>query len=138
MPIRDIPFHLTSDNNYRPWLPIKIINPHTGQSQRTIGLVDTGADECTIPADMAGLLGHVLSRGPAKRSKTAGGSVTGYTHTTKIEIYDFQDKLLHTIYDIPVDFLPGLHVPLLGVEHFLDQFDLHISYPKRIFSILKP
>ena len=29
-----------------PWLPIRIIKPHTGLSVKVPGLIDTGADDC--------------------------------------------------------------------------------------------
>lgn len=137
MPIRNIPL-LGNGDFKRPCLPIKIINPHTAQSLKTIALVDTGADECAIPARIAPLLGHNLSLGSPNHSSTAGGVVNSYSHTTRIEIYNFEDILLHTINDIPIDYMEGLPVPLLGVKHFLDQFDLHILYPKKIFSIQWP
>lgn len=140
MPIRNFPFSVTSPTDVfpRPWLPIKIINPHTGQSIKFFGLIDTGADACSIPAPLAPLLGHDLTKGTARPSKTAGGPATGYSHTTKIEIYDLHDKLLYTINDTPIDFMPGLHVPLLGVNRFLDHFELHIHYPAKKFSIKWP
>lgn len=140
MPIRNFPFCTISptDAIARPWLPIKIINPHTGQSQKFAGIVDTGADACTIPASLAPLLGHTLLNGTCKTSASAGGPAKGYAHTTRIEIYDLSDNLLHTINDIPLDFMVGLHVPLLGVQHFLDQFELNIHYPQKNFSIRWP
>src|SRR5574340_416068 len=140
MPIRNFPFCITSptDSFPRPWLPIKIINPHTGQSIKFFGLIDTGADACSIPATLAPALGHVLVNGTPRPSKTAGGMTTGYSHTTKIEIYDLNDRLLYTINDTPLDFMPGLHVPLLGVTRFLDQFELHVDYPAKNFSIKWP
>jgi len=61
MPITDFPFLcLAPDNRPRPWLPVKITNPHTGLSMATYGLIDTGADECTMPAYIAAQLGHDL------------------------------------------------------------------------------
>ena len=137
MPIRNFPFLGTSDA-MRPWLPIKIINPHTNQSVSCFALIDTGADECSIPAALAPALGHNLSNGTPKFTKTAGGPATAYSHTTKIEIYGFDDKLLYTINDTPIDFMPTLNVPLLGVKQFLDQFEVHIHYPKKTFSIKYP
>lgn len=140
MPIRNFPFCTTSptDAISRPWLPIKIINPHTGQALRFIGLIDTGADECAIPASFAPILGHSLDKGAPKAIDSAGGKTTGYSHATKIEIYDLSDKLCHTIHDTPIDFMPNLKVVLLGVKQFLDQFELHMHYPNKIFSIKWP
>jgi len=138
MPIRNFPFLGSAGDTKRPWLPIKIVNPHTNQSMKIIGLVDTGADECTIPAEFAAMLGHTLQNGASKMSNTAGGPGKGWLHTTRIEIYNLQDQLIYTINDTPLDFMEGLHIPLLGVSHFLDNFQLHIDYPKKNFSITWP
>lgn len=74
MPITDFPFLcLTKDNKERHWLPVSIINPDTGKSIHTYGLVDTGADECSIPAAFANELGHELRKGKPRDVDTAGG-----------------------------------------------------------------
>jgi predicted aspartyl protease len=72
----------------RPWLLIKIINPDTGHSRFFYGLVDTGADETSIPAIYARMLGHKLKAGTPKRVSTAGGTGKAYQHTTTINIYN--------------------------------------------------
>ena len=67
MPIRDYPFTCIGKGAPpRPMLPIEIINPATNQSVYTLGLIDTGADECALPADLAGVLGHTLLAGKIK------------------------------------------------------------------------
>lgn len=61
MDIVDSPFiKFSPDDVPRPWLPVKIINPHTKQSISLYGLIDTGADECAIPAQFAPTIGHNL------------------------------------------------------------------------------
>ena len=45
----------------RPILEIKIINPYNKKYIRTYGVIDTGADECAIPAWVANRLGHNLT-----------------------------------------------------------------------------
>ena len=46
-----IPFKKFSDIDIpRPWVPAIIANPHTGKSAKIWGLIDTGADECALPA----------------------------------------------------------------------------------------
>ncbi len=138
MPIRNFPFLGNMDSLKRPWLPIRIINPHTGLSVKVLGLIDTGADDCSIPATFAPALGHNLVNGIPKQFKTAGGIAIGYSHTTRIEIYDLNDRLLYAINETPIDFMPQLHIPLLGVRQFLDRFELHVHYPKKTFSIKYP
>ena len=59
MPLKDCPFSKLSEADIpRPILPIKIINPHTGLSYATFGIIDTGADESAVPAGIASILGH--------------------------------------------------------------------------------
>ena len=140
MPIKEFPFlSLTPDGVERPWLPVRIINPHTNKFVSTFGLIDTGADECTVPADFASELDHCFDKGKPKNINTAGGITTAYSHTTIIEIYQLRDKkVIYKIPETPVDFTSGLSVVLLGVSSFLDQCKLEINYPKKHFSIIRP
>jgi len=138
MPIDNCPFTLTIGGILRPLLSIRIINPHTNQSTLTYGIIDTGADECAIPAVFAPLLGHNLQAGTVKQISTGNGLTVAYSHTTKFEIFHPNSGyLLYTLSDTPVDFLPNLHVVLLGVNNFLSRFILTINYPNKCFSIKK-
>ncbi len=138
MPLTDCPF-TAYDGTYRPTLQIRIINPHTGLSQKAYGLIDTGADECAIPAFYAVLLGHDLRAGIRKTIYTGNGETVAFAHTTKFEIFSpFTGKVTYTIPDTPIDFLENLNVILLGVNSFLSKFILRIDYPRRLFSIKHP
>jgi len=133
MPIVNCPF-----TSGRPILPVRIINPHTGKAHRATGIVDTGADECAVPAFVANILGHNLQAGRLKQIRTGNGVTNAYSHLTRFEIFHpATKKLLYTTHDTPIDFLPNLHVILLGVNSFLSQFILTIDYPKKVFSIRK-
>lgn len=139
MPLDDCPFVCFKDGTDRPYLSIKIINPHTQKSLSVVGLIDTGADECAIPADYASLLGHNLLAGKTKIINTGNGETKAYAHTTKFEIYHIiSGKLLYTIPDTPIDFMPNLNSVLLGVNSFLSRFILKIDYPNKTFSIKYP
>ena len=123
----------------RPWLGIKITNPHTNKSLFVYGLVDTGADECAIPASYAELLGHILKDGEAKKLHTGSGETIAYSHTTIIEIYHtITKKHVFTIEKVLIDFTENLSCPLLGVNNFLNKFILKIDYPNKTFSIKYP
>ncbi len=145
MPIKNFPFLKASDADTtpRPWLFVRITNPNTGRSLSTIGLIDTGADECCLPATYADLLGHNLLAGAAKTINTGNGSTTAYGHTCTIDIFDTRgllvdtQKISHTIPKIIIDFMPNLHCVLLGVKTFLNNFKLTIDYPRQLFSIRK-
>lgn len=98
---------------------------------RVRGLIDTGADECALPASFATLLGHNLTAGTSKEVNTGNGKTIAYAHTIRIEISDF------TTQDVLIDFMPNLYVPLLGTRSFLGNFTLTIDYPNFIFSLEK-
>jgi hypothetical protein len=146
MPIDNFPFLRAgiTDPTSRPWLFVQITNPDTGQSITTVGLVDTGADECSLPALYAELLGHNLTAGVPKTINTGNGQTTAFGHTCTIDIFDTslifsgRQKIVHTIPKTPIDFMPNLHCVLLGVKTFLSSFILTVDYPKLIFSIRKP
>ncbi len=142
MPISEYPFQaIHPGSRPRPMLPIRIINPHTGSSMQSWGLVDTGADDCAIPASYAAILGHALTAGAVKQITTGNGATNSYAHTTRIEIMPIGGASGHVAYvipDAPVDFLPNLGVILLGTNKFLSKFILTIDYPRKVFSIKTP
>jgi len=140
MPINNFPFTEIGGGRSSPLLRIRIINPHTGLNFLTSGLIDTGADQCAIPALFAPILGHDFCAGSPKKITTGNGETVAYAHTTKFEIlHPNDDKMvIYTSENTPVDFLPNLSVVLLGVENFLGKFILNINYPKNTFSIKHP
>jgi predicted aspartyl protease len=97
MPIRNCPITSLYGNNTLT-LPVKIINPHTGFSIKTNGLIDTGATECAIPERMAVMLGHNLTRGIRSSINTGNGISEAYRHTSTILIYTASKQ----VSDIPV------------------------------------
>lgn len=72
--LQKIPFiKLTPNDLPRPWLPVTVINPYTNKEIKIYGLIDTGADECTLPARYASILGHNLEKGFVKEINTGNG-----------------------------------------------------------------
>ncbi len=125
-------------------LVVRVTNPDTGQSIQTYGVIDTGADECALPASLAKELGHNLTAGKSKKIRTGNGVTDAYAHTCKVEIFDTyglqngQEEVVYTVVDTPIDFMPNLHCVLLGVGNFLSQFVLTVDYPRQVFSVRKP
>ena len=113
----------------RPWLGVIIINPYTSKRIKVWGIIDTGADECALPAAFADLLGHNLQAGLTKEINTGNGVTIAYSHTIRIEAAEFSIK------ETLIDFMPNLHVPLLGVRSFLSNFILTINYPEGFFTL---
>ncbi len=130
MKFLNIPFSKFGPQDiYRPWLPVTFINPHTKKKLQILGLIDTGADECALPANLSPLLGHNLQSGFKKEIGTGNGKAIAYSHTMQIEMGDFR------VPDVLIDFMPNLHVPLLGVKSFLSNFIITIDYPALVFSL---
>lgn len=134
-----VPFTIINGGGSYPLLKITIVNPATNLSVSTYGLIDTGADECAIPAGFARALGHNLQAGTTKTIQTGNGATTAYAHTSTIQIHDqVTNAVAHTILHTPVDFMPNLNVVLLGVRNFLGTFVLTVDYPQQEFSIVRP
>ncbi|MCL0066226.1 hypothetical protein M1N79_05060 [Dehalococcoidia bacterium] len=131
MLVENYPFITTRSGDIaRPYLPITIVNPKNHKEINVYALIDTGADECALPASFAFPLGCNLQSGSQKRINTGNGITVAYAHTVCIKAFDFSTD------DVLIDFMPNLHIPLLGVRSFLNSFTLRIDYPNKIFSIL--
>lgn len=133
MPVKNYPFSAPWPGAIaRPCLPVTIINPENDRRLKVFAIIDTGADECAMPAPFADLLGHHLISGQPKKVSTGNGVAVAYSHTTRIEIEGFATQ------DVLIDFMTGLYFPLLGVRSFLANFILTINYPNQTFSLQRP
>ena len=131
MLVENHPFIITNPGDIaRPYLPISIINPENEMTINVYALIDTGADECAVPASFASALGHNLQAGSQKEINTGNGITIAYSHTVCLKAYDFSTE------NVLVDFMPNLYIPLLGVKNFLSEFVLKIDYPEKVFSII--
>lgn len=131
MLVENYPFTATYPGDIaRAYLPVTIINPENNKQINVFALIDTGADECALPASFASVLEHNLQAGHQKTISTGNGITTAYSHTINIKVFEFITK------NILIDFMPNLHVPLLGVKSFLSNFTLTVNYPKNTFSLL--
>lgn len=121
-----------------------VTNPAKGLAIEALAIVDTGADDCVFPAEIAEALGHKLPTTPAKVMITASGTTVAYPHTSRIEVLEMQQNgmagshVLYTLADTPIDFAKGCQTFLLGARKFLSKFILTLDYPHQFFSIRKP
>lgn len=130
MDIIDSPFlKFSPDDLPRPWLPLIVRNPHTNQSINVYGLIDTGADECAIPAHYAPMIGHNLQAGVQKSINTGNGVTSAYAHMLCFETQGIK------VENVLIDFMPNLNVVLLGVKSFLSNFIPTVDYKKSVFSL---
>jgi predicted aspartyl protease len=130
MRLKNIPFtKVCPQDTPRPWLFIDIGNPRGKKKIRFLGLIDTGAHECTLPAHYASLLGFKLKAGEKKKIITGNGTAVAYSHKAVIEVGGYR------IRDVLIDFAPHLNVVLLGTKGFLTRFVLTLDYPHKRFSL---
>lgn len=132
MPVRNERFRRVSGDYgsiARPYLRVRYINPHTDKNLQAWALIDTGADDCVLPASFAGLLGHNLIAGNQVNIGGVHGHDIAYQHTTIIEIPGFATE------ETLISFIENLRTPLLGVRSFLSHFKLSIDYPNELFSL---
>ncbi len=137
MPVKNFPFRdIGGHGKPRPYLYVNYINPHTGDSLSAWALIDTGADDCVLPAEFAEMLGHDLEAGTLTNIISANGASEAYRHTMKIEIPNQEtgDSLFST-QETMITFIPGLKQPLLGTDSFLCHFRLTVDYPIEQFSL---
>lgn len=131
MPLKNIPFtKVGPQDTPRPWLFIDIANPRAKKKIRFLGLIDTGAHDCTLPAHYAGLLGFELKKGARKSIITGNGPAVAYSHRADIEAGDCR------IRSVLIDFVPHLNVVLLGTNGFLTRFVITLDYPRKRFSLI--
>ncbi len=140
MPLRNCPLTSIYEGSLpRIILPIRIINPHNNKHYKTRGIIDTGADDCSIPAGIAKILGHILKSGIVDIAGTAGGDCVTYKHTTTIEVlHPDTDEVIYSMENVLIDYMPKLQEVLLGVSGFLEKFILEINYPNNVFSLRLP
>lgn len=145
MPIVDFPFlRISQDPTQRPILIVKIVNPQTGLMLDSMGVIDTGADACAIPAGYGRLLGYDIKSGIPKPISTGKGVTVAYSHLCRAEIYNTDSflkgnaEVIYTTSEIHIDFMEDLPVILLGVSDFLGQFFVGIDYPSQLFSLRLP
>ncbi len=120
-------------------IPVRITNPATGHSIYITGLVDTGADACLFPAEVAEITGHNLMGDGVKSNVNVGieqTSVSVYKHTFILELLspDYQ-KAVWSSDEIEVDCSTSNPPVLLGAIDFLRHFKLTVDYLNEELSL---
>ncbi len=78
------------------------------------------------------ITGHNLQAGIRKTISTGNGITAAYAHTLCFKTDNIK------IDNVLIDFMPNLHVVLLGVKSFLSNFILTINYKNPTFNLTKP
>lgn len=138
MPI-EYPFIKIGGADSLPSLLIRISCPSTGKYQDALGLIDSGASKCCIPASYAQILDLDLSKCKVNEVRTATGVTEAYESECGLTIWNTNslkndNKMIPTFeFDsIPFLFIPHLKDILLGTE-FLNSRILKIDYQRKVF-----
>ena len=122
----------------RTEIPIQISNPATGAVFIVFALIDTGADGCVFPKNLADKLGHDFSGNGVKSVVTGGigGKSKTLQHTFKIELLNSdRNKVVWSAGDVLVDCIDQNIPPLIGVKDFMKDFELRINYPDKTITL---
>lgn len=156
MPIRNYPFLsvvrtgpnsakvLVQGTRARPRLWIRVIGPDKNLAIEYPAIIDTGADACACPVEIASQLGYDLESVKHETMNTAKGETKAYPHKSKFEILEVLPngapgtKVLYTTSDITMNFTEGLPEFLLGRKQFLNKFILTIDYIRQTSSLRLP
>lgn len=131
MPVKNQPFRAFRPGDQpRPLLYVRYRNLVNNSHLQSWALIDTGADDCVLPAAFAPILGFNLEEGDRFPIVGVSGHAIAYRHPIVIEIPGF------TTEELMISFIKGLHQPLLGARSFLSRFVLTIDYYNNCFSLV--
>lgn len=120
---------------YRPVIPVKLTNPATGQSLPVLAWIDSGADSCIFPSNMAEIIGHNLTKGDKIEPRGYGSTnIPAYLHTNNLLLVDgfgTRSEWRSSTY-----FSAGIEGHgLLGLKGFFSHFKVDIDYRNRIIIL---
>ena len=121
-------------NIYRPYIGIWLSNPRTEKKTPLIrGLIDSGADICTAPKELALWLGITFDeQDDLAHIVTADGSISNAVK--KVVIISLEKDR----YECPFLFVEGIPPDqpiLLGQEGFFDHFKICFDRQQKAFEI---
>jgi predicted aspartyl protease len=127
------PFYKISNELFRPWIPITIINPKNNAHISIMALLDTGADHCVFPKFLADQLGIDL-KGAALETEVMQGlgenKIEVWKHPFRIELRSPDRKQIvwkgkETIVGcVEHDNIP----PILGFSNFMANFKITFNH----------
>ncbi len=118
----------------KPHLPIRFVNPDTGESFKWLCLCDTGADNCMLTATITELTGHNLKGTGVKSAVTTGISnipVTTWLHSFKLQLVHPTEssKIVWESDRVQLECSEHIDFPiLLGQKEFLSNFKITFNY----------
>jgi len=134
------PFKNEVNGTIRPFIPVLLINPSTGDQIKINALIDTGADKCAFPRYCADATKHNL-KGKGVKKEISGGiggiQVPTWIHTFVICLLDpTGKKVLKTSNRLPIAcFEHNQAPPLLGGNDFLIDLEVNFNYKSKEITI---
>ena len=139
----DYKFLKSPDGRKRPFVPVKITNPHTGLSNNFMCLLDTGADGCLFNyGTSVEALGHNLKGNGNDVKESVQFGVDGnetpvWKHTFILEL--LSPNSLDVIWksdEILIDCHESRKVPnILGTNDFLKHFTITFDYENDLATL---
>ncbi len=123
----------TGEYQRQPMLEVKILPALGFLPFNTRMLVDSGAAETLLDAQIGEAIGLDVYSGKALRVGGITGSATGYSHLVQIELVGLKDIL-----SVNVIFVPKMGASgLLGQVDFFSKYNVCFEQSKNIFSVEK-
>ncbi len=111
------------DYAFRPMIPVQL--SHQDKSIVVHALVDSGADHCIFPADVAEYLGHRLKSGEKRKFQGIGGDIHGYLHQNYLKLLGKSIRCNIYFSEEYNDF------GLLGQREFFSNFKVTFDYKNK-------
>lgn len=130
IPIIDLNKGVVTDMVFRPIIKIGIIKGVDNQPLEYEVLIDSGADECVLPIELAEIAQIDLANTETKEFRGIGGGVaTGYKKQVTILLGGSQ-------YSTPVYFSSGIKgYGILGQRGFFEKFRIRFIYSAKKIEI---
>ncbi|HEY4482820.1 MAG TPA: hypothetical protein VI953_01470 [Candidatus Paceibacterota bacterium] len=116
---------------WRPWLEVQFIGEH-GKKLKTVGLVDSGADEILLDEKLAPVLGVDLEKCEHGTTMGIGGEQQHFRRT----ILDLLVKHMEEPIRVPVCFTKLSVACLLGQEGFFDDYKVRFERDHKTFELV--
>lgn len=115
-----------------PVVPIKFVKLDGTMTPATLGVVDSGCDSSTFPAEWARALGIDLHGADCvtQQGSTAGGVIKQHFYKPGLDIL-FLGRKIH----LAAAFNPGLPVILLGRQDFFACFKITFDQRANAFTV---
>jgi hypothetical protein len=117
---------------------VRLLDPHTGTYVDTFALLDTGADACLFDRATTEKAGHELEGDGVVGSVTGGvgGEAKTYKHTIDLQLFNGDAaRIVWASGPRLFDCIDADIPPLLGVQDFLEMFQVTIDYPGKTIRL---